>query len=525
MTPARRALLPTWLALIVAVIAAPLLDAGFPDQNVWPLTFVGIGLVLITLIGRRAGAALTIGIITGVAFYLIHVSWTALYLGPLPWIALAVLEGLFFMVGSLTIALAYRWVPLAWPSKLARLGLLPVVIAGLWTAREAIASVWPYGGFAWGRMALSQSESPFAPLVAWFGVSGLTFVMVWLVAFLVACAVELRTVEIGADSVRGRPPTLGGSARGVLAVGAVALVLAIPAWPATTSGTVDIGAVQGNGPAGYFQDAAPGEVMNAQTSATIPLIGKHLDMVVWPEGAADVDPTRDAASAQVLNELSRQLKAPLIVGTITHRDGKYFNSSLLWKADKGAVAIYDKKHPVPFGEYVPDRAFWEPFAPSLIGLIQRDYTPGTRSNVFDVNGIKAGISICFDIADDQLLTEMMDGGAQVILAQTNNADFGRTKENVQQLAIARLRAIEAGRSLVNISTVGTSQIIAPNGATLAEIPAYKPGAMVAAVPLGTATTPATLLSRGIEWLVSGLGVAGLLIAAFASRPSRAERTR
>ncbi|HEY5224000.1 MAG TPA: apolipoprotein N-acyltransferase [Microbacteriaceae bacterium] len=506
MTSARRALLPTWLAIIVAIVAASMLDAGFPDQDAWPLTFVGIALVLIALIGRRAGAALAIGIITGVGFFLIHVSWTALYLGPLPWIALAVLEGLFFMVGSLTIALAYRWVPRAWPTMLGRLGLLPVVVAGLWTAREAIASVWPYGGFAWGRLALSQSESPFAPLVAWFGVSGLSFVMVWLVAFILACAVERGSAEAGAT--RGR--------RSVLAIGAVAVVLAIPAWPATTSGTINVGAVQGNGPAGYFQDAAPGEVMNAQTSATIPLIGKHLDMVIWPEGSADVDPTRDAASAAVLNELSAQLNAPMIVGTITHRGGKYFNSSLLWKAGKGAVAIYDKKHPVPFGEYVPDRAFWEPFAPSLIGLIQRDYTPGTRSNVFDVNGIKAGVSICFDIADDQLTTEMMDGGTQVILAQTNNADFGTTKENVQQLAIARLRAIETGRSLVNISTVGTSQIISPTGATITQIPAYKPGAMAAAVPLGTTTTPAVLLSRGIEWLVSGLGLAGLVLGGLAS---------
>lgn len=177
---------------------------------------------------------------------------------------------------------------------------------------------------------------------------------------------------------------------------------------------------------------------------------------------------------------------------------------------------YDKKHPIPFGEYVPDRSFWRQFAPSLIDLIGRDYTPGTRDNVFDVNGVRAGISICFDIVDDQLLTDMMNGGAQVILAQTNNADFGETDENQQQLAIARLRAIESGRSLVNISTVGSSQIIDPSGRTIASIPPFKPGHMISDVPLGTTTTPATLLSRGIEFLLAGLGLFGLLIA-FGSR--------
>jgi apolipoprotein N-acyltransferase len=496
-TPARRPLLTTWLALATAALAGPVLDAGFPDRDIWPLTFVGIGMVLIALIGRHAGGALAVGFVAGVSFYLFHVSWTALYLGPLPWVALSVLEALFFMVGALLITLAYRWLPQVWPTRLGRIGLLPVVVAGLWTAREAFVSVWPYGGFAWGRVALSQSESAFAPLVAWLGISGLSFAMVWIVAVIIACVLE---------------PDLRLSRRVVFAAGSIVLILAVPAWPVITSGSVRVGAVQGNGPAGYFQNAAPGEVMNAQTNATLPLIGKKLDIVVWPEGSADIDPTRDTASAQVLDYLSNRLEAPIIAGTITHRGSKYYNTSLLWEAGKGAVDYYDKKHPVPFGEYVPNRSFWEPFAPSLIGLIQREYTPGSRSNVFDVNGAKAGISICFDIADDQLLTDMMSQGAQVILAQTNNADFGTTKENVQQLAIARLRAIESERGLVNISTVGTSQIIGPDGRTISRIPAYRPGAMVAAVPLGTTTTPAVLFSRGIELLVAGLGLGALVVS-------------
>jgi apolipoprotein N-acyltransferase len=118
---------------------------------------------------------------------------------------------------------------------------------------------------------------------------------------------------------------------------------------------------------------------------------------------------------------------------------------------------------------------------------------------------------------------MMNGGAQVILAQTNNADFGRTKENMQQLAIARLRAIETGRSLVNISTVGTSQIIDPEGRTIAHIPAYRPGAMLTDVPLGTTTTPATLLSRAIEVLVCGLGLGAVVVAGITVPRSRRRR--
>jgi apolipoprotein N-acyltransferase len=502
-TRSPRAPLPLWLAVLLAAAAGPVLDAGFPDRDWWPLTFVGIAMVLLAQRGRRAGSAFLVGWLAGESFYLVHVAWTALYLGPVPWIALSTFEALFWGVGGILLTLASRWVPRAFPTLLGRLGLLPVVLAGLWVLRELVTGTWPYGGFSWGRVAESQSTSPLAPLVAWLGISGVSFVMVWLVALLI----ELPT----AADVRA-------SSRALLAGAAVALVLAIPAWPATTHGTTRIAAVQGNGPAGYFDDAPPGAVFDTQVAETLRIPSsqasgsRKVDMVVWPEGAALPDPTRDPDTAAILDALSRKFGAPFVVGTITTRDGRYYNTSLQWEAGKGAVDYYDKKHPVPFGEYVPDRAFWRPFAPSLIDLIGRDYTPGTRDNVFDIGGVRAGISICFDIVDDQLLTDMMHGGAQVILAQTNNADFGETDENQQQLAIARLRAIESGRALVNISTVGSSQIIGPDGRTISSIAPFRPGHMVADVPLGTTTTPATLLSRGIELLVCGLGLFGLIVA-------------
>lgn len=507
--PLPRAPLPLWLAVLIALAAGPVLDAGFPDRDWWPLTFVGIAMVLLAHRGRRAGSAFLVGWLAGESFFLVHVSWTALYLGPLPWVALSTLEALFWGVGGILITLAYRWVPRAWPEIAGRLGLVPVVVAGLWVLREFVTGNWPYGGFSWGRVAESQSQSPFAPLTAWLGISGLSFVMVWLVALIVeaAFAVDVRR-----------------ALRAALAAGAVALVLAVPSWPAATHGTTRIAAVQGNGPAGFFDpNNVPYAVLDSQVEATLGIPSRQVsgrrqvDMVVWPEGSVLPDPTRDPASAASLDALARRFGAPFIVGTITHRDGKYYNTSLQWEAGKGAVDYYDKKHPVPFGEYVPDRSFWRPFAPSLIDLISRDYTPGTRDNVFEVGGVRTGVSICFDIVDDQLLTDMMQDGAQVILAQTNNADFGETDENQQQLAIARLRAIESGRALVNISTVGSSQIIAPDGRTISMIPPFRPGHMVADVPLGTTTTPATLLSRGIEFLAAGLGLFGLIVAAFARR--------
>ncbi|MEQ1737730.1 MAG: apolipoprotein N-acyltransferase, partial [Rhodoglobus sp.] len=100
--------LPLWAALVVAAASGPVLDAGFPDKGFWPLTFVGVGLVLLTLIGRSAASALLVGFVAGAAFYFTHIAWASLFLGPLPMSALAVLESLFFSAGALAIALAYR---------------------------------------------------------------------------------------------------------------------------------------------------------------------------------------------------------------------------------------------------------------------------------------------------------------------------------------------------------------------------------------------------------------------------------
>nr|WP_194241386.1 apolipoprotein N-acyltransferase [Galbitalea soli] len=517
--------MPLWASLLLAAVSGVALDDGFPDLGWWPMTFVGIGMVLVAMRGRRPRSALLVGFVAGVCFYLIHIEWASLFLGPLPMTALAVLESLFVALGTMCIALAYQWVPRAWPGRAGRLVLLPIVVAGIWTAREGIASVWPYGGFAWGRVALSQSQSPLAHLFAWVGVSGVSFLMVLVVALTLELAVSgqssARTPGIAAPMLPGEggAPTRGAARLTRVAVPLLALTLlvVVPAFPLVLSGSTTVAAVQGDGPAGYFQPHNEGDLLAAQYAATIPLYGRRVDMVIWPEGASDLDPLESRAGAAVFDEVSRRMNAPLIAGTITHRGSKFYNTSLLWEAGKGAVDFYDKKHPVPFGEYVPDRAFWRPFAPSLIDLIGRDYTPGTTDTVFDVNGVIAGIDICFDISDDNVMRESVLSGAQFLIAQTNNADFGHTDESVQQLAIARIRAMELGRSLVNDSTVGTSAIIAPDGSTIRQLTPFTAATMVARVPLSTTVTPAAVAGSGIELFVGILGLGGLLAAIVAGK--------
>lgn len=492
-------LMPLWAALILSALGGVVYDLGFPGASVWPLAFAGVAMALVALVGRSAWAAFHIGLAFGLAFYLTHVSWTSLYLGPIPWLALSILESLFVAGGAVLIALAYRWVPRATTSRWARLVLLPMLVAGLWIVRETANGTLPYGGFPWGRAALSQSESPFAQVVSWVGSSGLGFVMVMIVAAVVEW-VRLRG---------WRDPRT--------AIPVAALIVAatvVPAWPTVAIGELRVASVQGNGPSGYFDEREPGDVLAAQLDATEPVLDEPgIDVLLWPEGGSDVDPTRSDDAARVFDDLGEQLDAPIVLNTVTVDDEeRFYNTSLLWEAGEGAVDRFSKRNPVPFGEYIPDRWFYDALAPELTGLIQRGYSPGTEPPVFELDGAVAGLAICFDVIYDGLIWEGARDGAEVYLLQTNNADFRGTDENQQQLAIARLRAIETGRSIVNISTVGTSQVIDPAGRTIDSLPAYEAGAMVTDVGLREGFTPAVVLGGFVPTLIVVGAIAGLVVA-------------
>jgi apolipoprotein N-acyltransferase len=117
---------------------------------------------------------------------------------------------------------------------------------------------------------------------------------------------------------------------------------------------------------------------------------------------------------------------------------------------------------VPFSEYIPARPLLER-ATDLVDMVGRDFVSGNEVGVFDVAGVRLGDLICFEIAYDDLTADVVDAGAGVIVVQTNNATFGFSDETYQQLAMARMRAIEHGRPVVVASTVGISAFIAPDG--------------------------------------------------------------
>ncbi|MGW9628874.1 apolipoprotein N-acyltransferase [Microbacterium sp. NPDC055521] len=500
--PSARPALPLWAAAGMAAVAGVLMALAFPAAAIWPLVFVALALLLPALRGRRVGGALLVGLSYGLVFFALQVSFTARYLGPVPWIALTVVEGVLTAVALIPITLAYRWLPRVWPrgTRLA----LPFVVAGLWTTHELFLGNWPYGGFPWARLGMSQAQGPFAPVASWMGVSGLTFLMVALVALLIELF-RMRGWRRATDLIAPAVTLL--------------VLLLTPLFPTARSGEMRIAAVQGDGPTGYFDEREPYGVISAQTDATRTIGDADVDLLVWPEGGVDYDPLQDETTARRLTRLVNEFGAPLLANTATERGEDIFNTSFLWTQQGDASQLHDKRHPVPFGEYVPDRDFYYALAPDLIGLIGREYTPGSNPPLVRVDGTGVGLAICFDVIYDEVIRESVTGGAEVLVFQTNNADFRGTDENLQQLAFARMRAIETGRSVVNVSTVGTSQIIRPDGSTVAALDADEAGALVEDVELRSGLTAGVVLG---PWIQLGMLIspAVLVVAGLLSRRRR-----
>ena len=127
------AALPLEQALPLAVIGGVLLALSFPSPGWWFLAYPALACMLLAAMGQRARRAAWLGYLSGAAFWVPAISWAGRYLGPVPWLALALFEAAMFALGSVAIALAYRWVGSVVTSRAGRVWGLPAVVAALWT--------------------------------------------------------------------------------------------------------------------------------------------------------------------------------------------------------------------------------------------------------------------------------------------------------------------------------------------------------------------------------------------------------
>ncbi|MDN5767995.1 MAG: apolipoprotein N-acyltransferase [Humibacillus sp.] len=503
------------MRLVAALASGGVLCLAFPTFDIWVAAPLSLALLAWTLTGRGARAGFGLGLAAGLAFFVPTLSWSGIYVGALPWLALSGLQALFFgLLGGV-----YGWLSTHGRHS----GIRPLAFALSWVVAEGLRARLPYGGFPWVKLAFGQADSPFGRLVALGGPAFVAFVIALsggLLALAVTRLGQLRSADRAAQPSDRMP--LGGVRRVVVPV-AVALALAFVglAVPMPTNGPLaQFLGVQGNVPRpGLEFNAERRAVLDNHVAATLEAneavrAGRAPvpDLVIWPENASDIDPLRNEDAKSLILETVDALKRPLIVGGLLEEPpGEVSNVSLLFEPGTGLTDEYVKRHPVPFAEYIPNRSFWRLFSKE-VDLVSHDFVAGPSVGLFTVTGtsgqqIRAGLAICFEVAYDDIMRDAVEAGANVLVVQTNNATFGYTAESPQQLAISRLRAMEFGRSVVHVSTVGQSALITPDGTAHQVTSLFTQAVVRGALPLRSSMTLATRLGAAPEWLAA----AGLLV--------------
>jgi apolipoprotein N-acyltransferase len=497
----------------VAVLAGLAGAGAFPQLGIWVLMPVSVAGLSWAVHGRRARTAAWLGLLYGLGFFVPLLHWTGVYVGAVPWLILAVAEAVFMAGLGAVLTLVQR------------LPVMPVWVGCAWVLEEALRDRIPFGGFPWGRLAFSQSGSPLRWLTELGGAPVLTFAVAVTGAALAAGALSIR-------SVRARLPF-----RALVRAGVVIVLVPLLGYLwgviAISPGhqhTLRVALIQGSVPPRGLQfETRARQVLHNHIAETMVLAREiragtvpRPDLVVWPENASDVDPLVDKSAGAAISRAVKAVGAPTLVGAILQAPGnKRRNAGILWSPTTGPGQIYVKRHPVPFAEYIPLRGIAEAIS-SAAKLVTQDMVAGTGNGLLTGGPVPIGDVICFEVAYDGLVQSSVAAGAQLVVVQTNNATFGYTSETFQQLAISQLRAIETGRTVLQVSTTGASAIIGPDGSTIAAADhLFRPAILQANIDLETGQTPAVWLGAAPEWFLTGLAVLAAAGSVLLSRRAKA----
>ena len=445
-----------------------------------PLGAIAAGLLGVRLTGRRwtgwiAGAALVTGL------------WIALAVGVLPGRFTWMIPFNVFGLGSVLAATTAVATGIAW--RVAPGGGIRRVLAlaAVWAALEWIRGV-ILTGFPWNLAAAVWAEFPgAAQSLAWWGPFGLSLITVAL-ATLPAALIGNESAEPAAPSP-GRP-ALRLCWIAVLAAG----FFTIP--------TPRRGGARRSGCA--LCRRAVAQSLKWRPGARRPILLRYAALtraegfdaithVVWPETALPYRLQTRHAVVAVAGDIRKLLLAAipgsgvLITGVNRDKGPDTWNSVHVVDAAGRPVSTYDKHHLVPFGEYVPARAFLGRIGVTKIAHGRRDYAFGPGPRSIAVPGAPdASPLICYEaIFPAEAVGQSRPGW---LLNLTNDAWFGNSAGPYQHFAAARLRTIEQGLPMVRAANTGISAVVDPYGRVTGLLPLGARGVLDADLPRARAAT-------------------------------------
>jgi apolipoprotein N-acyltransferase len=195
------------------------------------------------------------------------------------------------------------------------------------------------------------------------------------------------------------------------------------------------------------------------------------DLVLWPETAVPAFASSVSSYLQEIEEISVYNNSGTILGIVRDDANGYANALLGFGRAEGR---YEKRHLVPFGEYIPLKSIFSPII-DIMKIPMSDFSAGSS----DQDGVwfdeqKVGSSICYEVAYPGLLEK---GSAGFLITVSNDAWFGDSWAADQHLQIARARAAEHGLPLLRATNSGITAVIGEHGEVLASLPRGVPGVL------------------------------------------------
>lgn len=435
-------------------------------------------LILASLRATGFAHAFRNGFLTALPGYAASLYWLAIPVhdhGGLPW-ALAlpcpVLVGalLAAYAGLFCMGLRLIRTRIAHPLAMVASGLL-------WASLELVRNHF-LTGFSWLTLAQALAPWPLTlGLAAWIGGFGLSALLVAVSHCL--CA--------------GR----GWTRLAVLPLAALCLLPALARAPRIPVGTVSVSMIQGNIDQGLkWDEDMQSKILGTYLDLSFKAVADNApDLIVWPETAMPFyfqDPSDLSTGARL--GVAR-MKTPVLAGAPAYsipqgQDAPQYvlhNRAYLLGAGGETLSWYDKKHLVPFGEYVP-LGKWLPFITKLVPG-QFEFRPGGDTPPLTSGPAAMGLLICYEAIFPELAQKQVERGANVLVNISNDAWFGRSSAPWQHLHLSVLRAVEQNRAIIRSTNSGISAFIGPDGGMSATTPLYS--AKIAhdpSIPLLTETT-------------------------------------
>lgn len=190
-------------------------------------------------------------------------------------------------------------------------------------------------------------------------------------------------------------------------------------------------------------------------------------LIVWPEAATPGYVLKSMDLHQQLTSLVRKTKTYFLVGSAEYSkfaknrlDRRKTGNTALFLSPTGKVlGQYLKIILIPFGEYVPHGKIipWPDF---IVPKEQKNWdTPGKEFTLFELDGTRFGVIICWENAFPKLFRRFVREGAYFMINITNEGWFGETAAPYQFLMMCVFRAVENRVPLVRAANTGVSCFI------------------------------------------------------------------